>query len=201
MCCGRERIECIVSDSQNMCKKTDLDERLDLVPPGEFLAAHSLGDFPGVPLDASDDGVGVWSLLGALIELLDHDGLLACMSSLREDGNLSRNPSESPRIFFAVFAHLSRLVDCSQSSELFHCAGCRDILLGIGGEGGVKAKSRERGSATMQFVGLCRRLLFGVCLAAGSSYSDSRFRCRTSWRLTCHCSHSDSDHSFLYTKS
>ena len=68
--------------------RTDLDEGLDLGPPRDLLRTHALGDLQWVALDARNDGVGVGALLGALIELLDHDDLLACLAAGQHDGNL-----------------------------------------------------------------------------------------------------------------
>ena len=65
-----------------------LDERLDLAPLRKLLSTHTLGDLQWVTLDASNDGVGEGPFLGALIELLDHDDLLACLTAGEHDGNL-----------------------------------------------------------------------------------------------------------------
>jgi hypothetical protein len=65
-----------------------LDKRLDLVPLRHCLLPHSLGHFSGVSLDAGDNGMRVWSLLGALIKLLDDDHLFPCLSPLENDGDL-----------------------------------------------------------------------------------------------------------------
>lgn len=67
---------------------TDLDKRLHSASPLYLFGAHAAGDFSRVPLDASDDRVGVGTLLGPLIELLDDDDLLACLTALQDDGNL-----------------------------------------------------------------------------------------------------------------
>ena len=69
-------------------RKTHLDEGLDLVPLRQLLATHPLGDLPGVPFNASNNGMRVGPLLRSLIELFDYDRLLACMASLCEDGDL-----------------------------------------------------------------------------------------------------------------
>ena len=67
---------------------THLDERLDLAPLRELLRTHALGDLQWVALDASNDSVGVGALLGALIELLDDNDLLARLTAGQNDGDL-----------------------------------------------------------------------------------------------------------------
>ena len=73
----------------NAGKIAYLDEGLDLAPLGELLRTHALGHLEGVALDAGDDGVGVWPLLGALIELLDDDDLLPRLAALENDRDLA----------------------------------------------------------------------------------------------------------------
>jgi hypothetical protein len=68
--------------------RTDLDKRLHSASPLYLLGAHAAGDFSRVPLDASNDRVGIGTLLGSLIELFDDDDLLACLTALQDDGNL-----------------------------------------------------------------------------------------------------------------
>ena len=70
---------------------TDLDERLDLAPLRHLLRAHALRHLEWVTLDAGDDGMGVWPLLGALVELLDDDDLVARLTALEDDRNLHPN--------------------------------------------------------------------------------------------------------------
>jgi hypothetical protein len=65
-----------------------LDERFDFAPPRKLLCSHSLGHFPGIALDSSNDGMGIWALLGAIIDLLYDNDLLACLAALEDDGNL-----------------------------------------------------------------------------------------------------------------
>ena len=69
-------------------KSTHLDERLDLAPLRNLLGAHTLRHLEGVTLDAGNDSMGVWPLLGALIELLDDDDLLAGLTALQNDCHL-----------------------------------------------------------------------------------------------------------------
>ena len=70
-------------------EKTHLDEGLDLAALGELLRTHALGHLEGVALDAGDDGVGVWPLLGALVELLDDDDLVSRLAALEDDRDLA----------------------------------------------------------------------------------------------------------------
>ena len=72
-------------------RKTHLDEGLDLAALGELLRTHALGHLEGVALDAGDDGVGVWPLLGALIELLDNDDLPPRLAALEDDRDLAES--------------------------------------------------------------------------------------------------------------
>ncbi len=62
-------------------KDTNLDEWFDLTPFCKLLRTHPLGHFQWVTLDASNDRMGVWSFLGSLIQLLDNDDFLACLTS------------------------------------------------------------------------------------------------------------------------
>jgi hypothetical protein len=71
-----------------------LDERLDLGPLGDPLGTHGLGDLEGVSLDTGDDGVGVGTLLGTVVVLLDDDDLLTGLSTRENDGNLLRSRSK-----------------------------------------------------------------------------------------------------------
>lgn len=68
---------------------THLDEGLDLAPFRQLLLAHALRYLQRVTLDASNDRVGVRSLLCALIQLLDHNDLLSGLASLEDDRNLA----------------------------------------------------------------------------------------------------------------
>ena len=67
---------------------THLDEGLDFAPLRQLLLAHTLCYLEGVTLDAGNDGVRVWPLLGALIELLDDDHLLPRLAALEDDCDL-----------------------------------------------------------------------------------------------------------------
>lgn len=96
--------------------KTHLNKRLDLAPVCQLFLTHTPRYFPGVPLDASDNSMRVWSLLGALIQLFDNDDLLAGLTALEHDCNLSLhvNPvwaSDNFRIY------LAGLVYCAQVSD------------------------------------------------------------------------------------
>jgi hypothetical protein len=82
---GGERDE----DRRTGCRSTHLDERLNLAPTRELLRAHTLGDLKRVALDAGDDRVGVGALLRALVHLLDDDDLVAGLTTLENDGDLS----------------------------------------------------------------------------------------------------------------
>ena len=43
-----------------------------------------------LPLDTGDDGVGVWSLFGPVISLLDDNDLFPGLTTRQDDGNLAR---------------------------------------------------------------------------------------------------------------
>ena len=68
--------------------ETHLDERLDLAPLRNLLRTHTLRYLERVTLDAGNDGMGVWPLLGALVELLDDDHLLSRLAALEDDCDL-----------------------------------------------------------------------------------------------------------------
>lgn len=78
-----------------MRERTDLDKRLYSASPLHLLGAHAASDFSRVTLDASNDRVGVGTLLGSLIELLDDDDFPACLTALQDDGNLQRRTQPS----------------------------------------------------------------------------------------------------------
>ena len=67
---------------------TDLDEGLDLAALGQLLRTHTLRYLEGVTLDAGDDGVGVGSLFGTLIVLLDHDDLRRSAAETCQKGQI-----------------------------------------------------------------------------------------------------------------
>ena len=70
---------------------TYLDERLDLAALRNLLRTHALRYLEGVTLDAGNDRMGVGPLLGALVELLDDDDLVARLTALEDDRNLHPN--------------------------------------------------------------------------------------------------------------
>ena len=70
---------------------TYLDERLDLAALRDLLRTHALRYLEGVTLDAGNDRMGVGPLLGALVELLDDDDLVARLTALEDDRNLHPN--------------------------------------------------------------------------------------------------------------
>jgi hypothetical protein len=74
---------------------THLDERLDFAPPRQLLRTHTTGYLPRVALDAGDDGVSVWSLLGAFVILLNDDHLLARLATLEHNCDLHNNTASS----------------------------------------------------------------------------------------------------------
>lgn len=67
---------------------TDLDEGLDLAPLRDLLRTHTLRYLERVTLDAGNDCMGVWPLLGALVELLDDDNLPPRLAALEDDSDL-----------------------------------------------------------------------------------------------------------------
>ena len=69
-------------------RKTHFDERLDFAPFCQLLSTHSFRHFEGVTFDTSYDGMRKGMFFGSLIELLDYDDFLACLTALENDGNL-----------------------------------------------------------------------------------------------------------------
>lgn len=69
---------------------THLDEGLDLASSSKSLGTHRLVDRQRGSLNTSNDGVGVRSLLGSVIVLLDDDNLLSSLSTRENDGDLRR---------------------------------------------------------------------------------------------------------------
>jgi hypothetical protein len=65
-----------------------LDEGFDFTPPRKLLRPHSLGHLPGIALDSGNDGMRIWAFLGAIIDLLYDDDLLACLAALEDDSDL-----------------------------------------------------------------------------------------------------------------
>ena len=73
---------------------TYLDERFDLTPSLKLLGPHALRHLPRVALDTSNDGMRIWALLGAIVELLYDDDLLASVATLEgyRDLGILNNP-------------------------------------------------------------------------------------------------------------
>ena len=69
---------------------TYLDEWLDLAPALQLLSTHTSRYFPWVAFDPGDNGMWVWSLFGALIQLLNYDNLFASMAALQGDCDFSQ---------------------------------------------------------------------------------------------------------------
>lgn len=65
----------------------DLDERLDLGALGNTVLAHAAGDLLRVTLDAGNESVREGVGLGALVDRLDDDDLLACIAATGDDGD------------------------------------------------------------------------------------------------------------------
>lgn len=65
----------------------DLDERLDLGALGNAGLSHAAGDGLGVALNAGNEGVREGVGLGALVDRLDDDDLLACVAATGDDGD------------------------------------------------------------------------------------------------------------------
>lgn len=96
-----------VSGGEEVGVVDDLDERLNLGSTSNSLLAHVLGHLEGVPvipnlvvgmeggnglntpLNASNNGVGVRSLLGPVVLLLDDDDLLAGLTTREDDSDFS----------------------------------------------------------------------------------------------------------------
>jgi hypothetical protein len=83
------------SPTTRRVEETDLDKGLDSAPPLHLLSTHTAGDFSWVTLDAGNDRVGVGTLLGSLIELLDNYDLLACLTALQDNSNLGAHHETS----------------------------------------------------------------------------------------------------------
>jgi hypothetical protein len=66
-----------------------LEERLYFTSLGNAFFAHSCGDFAGIALDASNEGMAVGVSLGAFIEGLEHDGFAAGVASAGDEGHFS----------------------------------------------------------------------------------------------------------------
>ena len=67
---------------------TYLNERLNLAALRNLLRTHALRYLERVTLDAGNDGMGVWPLLGALVELPEDDDLLPRLTALEDDSDL-----------------------------------------------------------------------------------------------------------------
>jgi hypothetical protein len=61
---------------------THLDKGLNLVSCSQLLLTHTFRHFSWVAFDACNDGVGIWSLFCALIQLSDDNDLLSCLATL-----------------------------------------------------------------------------------------------------------------------
>lgn len=65
----------------------NLNERLDLAALGDAVLGHATGDLGRVALDTGDEGVTEGVGLGAIVDDLDDDDLLAGKAAPGDDGN------------------------------------------------------------------------------------------------------------------
>ena len=70
-------------------QETYLDERFDFLPSLELLRPHALCHFSGIPLDASNDSMGIWAFFSTIIDLLYDDDFFASLAALEDDSNFS----------------------------------------------------------------------------------------------------------------
>lgn len=92
----------------------DLDERLDLGSLGDTGLSHAAGDGLRVALNAGDESVRERVGLGALVDRLDDDDLLACVAATGNDGDTAN------------------LEDCGLRASVYHSSATGAIV-----EGGV----------------------------------------------------------------
>ena len=97
---------------------TYLDERLDLAALRNLLRTHTLRYLERVTLDAGNDRMGVGPLLGALVELLDDDDLVARLTALEDDRNLTYDSASSLHfVHIASVPHFSGFVHCQMTRQ------------------------------------------------------------------------------------
>ena len=103
-------------------RKTHLDEGLDFVPPLQLLRTHAPRYFPRVTLNPGNNGMWVGPLLRPVIELLDDNDLLACLTAGQHDGDLVE--SYTRRYIMAqniiLFAFDAPFRACKLRSEVQH---------------------------------------------------------------------------------
>ena len=71
-------------------KPSYLNKGLDLGALGKLLFAHLVGDFPGIPVDASHQSMSIRLLRGTIIIVLDNDGFSASKATPKDQHDLSR---------------------------------------------------------------------------------------------------------------
>lgn len=71
------------------CKDSYLDKGLDLGSLGNLLFAHLVGDFSGVDVNTSNEGMAVRFLARSFIVVLDDDGFASGKSSTKDQHDLS----------------------------------------------------------------------------------------------------------------
>jgi hypothetical protein len=108
-----------------------LDERFDFTPPRKLLRTHSLGHFPRIALDSSNNGVRIWALLGPIVDLLDDDDLPACLATLEDDCNLREPKVKEWSMDEKEDRHLSWLVNFDKIRSGNHENMCRCVPLTI----------------------------------------------------------------------
>lgn len=66
-----------------------LNKGLDTAALGQLLLAHALRHFARVTLDAGDQCMAIGAILGAVVLLLDDDGLLAGVLAREDNAHLA----------------------------------------------------------------------------------------------------------------
>ena len=98
MDCKHRDIPLLAEDIIHRKTETYLDERLYFAPLRKLLRTHPLGHLQGVPLDSSNNSMRVWSVLGTLVQLLDDDDLLPCLTTCENDRDLYHQHDQSASI-------------------------------------------------------------------------------------------------------
>lgn len=70
--------------------KTHLDKRLDFGALVDFVFAHPLVNFAGIPVDAGDERVTVGLVRRSLVVVFDYDGLATRVPSAEDQHHLPR---------------------------------------------------------------------------------------------------------------
>ena len=96
---------------------TNLDEWFDLATLSKSFCAHTPGHLARVAFDPGNDSMWVGALLGALIELLEHNSLLPGLPPLEDDSHLTRLVDFMQRLSKRIGIDVAEVLTANHSDE------------------------------------------------------------------------------------